>query len=57
MDMRVKIAGVEWNNPVTVASGTFGSGDFHVQTLEPADMDTTDHSNTLLPKEWTRLLM
>ena len=25
MDMRVKIAGVEWNNPVTVASGTFGS--------------------------------
>ena len=26
MDMRVKIAGVEWNNPVTVASGTFGSG-------------------------------
>ncbi len=27
MDMRVKIAGVEWNNPVTVASGTFGSGE------------------------------
>lgn len=26
MDMRVNIAGVEWNNPVTVASGTFGSG-------------------------------
>lgn len=26
MDMKVKIAGVEWNNPVTVASGTFGSG-------------------------------
>lgn len=26
MNMRIKIAGVEWNNPVTVASGTFGSG-------------------------------
>ena len=27
MDMRVNIAGVEWTNPVTVASGTFGSGE------------------------------
>ena len=26
MDMRVNIAGVTWKNPVTVASGTFGSG-------------------------------
>lgn len=26
MNMRVEIAGVEWKNPVTVASGTFGSG-------------------------------
>ena len=26
MNMRVNIAGVEWKNPVTVASGTFGSG-------------------------------
>ena len=26
MNMKVTIAGVEWNNPVTVASGTFGSG-------------------------------
>ena len=25
MDMRVNIAGVEWKNPVTVASGTFGT--------------------------------
>lgn len=25
-DMRVNIAGVDWKNPVTVASGTFGSG-------------------------------
>ena len=25
MNMKVNIAGVEWNNPVTVASGTFGS--------------------------------
>ncbi len=27
MDLRVNIAGVEWKNPVTVASGTFGSGE------------------------------
>ena len=26
MNMKVDIAGVEWNNPVTVAAGTFGSG-------------------------------
>ena len=26
IDTRVKIAGVEWKNPVTTASGTFGSG-------------------------------
>ena len=26
MNMKVNIAGVEWNTPVTVASGTFGSG-------------------------------
>lgn len=25
-NMSVKVAGVEWKNPVTVASGTFGSG-------------------------------
>ena len=25
-DTRVTIAGVEWKNPVTTASGTFGSG-------------------------------
>ena len=27
MNMSVNIAGVEWKNPVTVASGTFGSGE------------------------------
>ena len=26
MNMAVNIAGVEWKNPVTTASGTFGSG-------------------------------
>ena len=26
MNMKVNIAGTEWKNPVTVASGTFGSG-------------------------------
>ena len=26
VNMKVNIAGVEFNNPVTVASGTFGSG-------------------------------
>ena len=32
-DMRVNIAGVEWKNPVTTASGTFGSG------IEFAELD------------------
>ena len=27
MNMKVNLAGVEWKNPVTVASGTFGSGE------------------------------
>ena len=27
MNMKINIAGVEWKNPVTVASGTFGSGE------------------------------
>ena len=26
MNMKVNIAGVEWKNPVTEESGTFGSG-------------------------------
>lgn len=34
MDMRVKIAGVEWNNPLTVASGTFGSGEEYSEFVD-----------------------
>ena len=34
MDMRVKSAGVEWNNPVTVASGTFGSGEEYSEFVD-----------------------
>ena len=34
MYMRVKIAGVEWNNPVTVASGTFGSGEEYSEFVD-----------------------
>ena len=34
MDMRVKIAGVEWNNPVTVATGTFGSGEEYSEFVD-----------------------
>ena len=34
MDMRVKIAGVEWNNPVTVASGTCGSGEEYSEFVD-----------------------
>ena len=34
MDMRVKIAGVEWNNPVTVPSGTFGSGEEYSEFVD-----------------------
>ena len=26
MNTKINIAGVEWRNPVTTASGTFGSG-------------------------------
>ena len=32
--MRVKIAGVEWNIPVTVASGTFGSGEEYSEFVD-----------------------
>ncbi len=34
MDMRMKIAGVEWKNPVTVASGTFGSGEEYSEFVD-----------------------
>lgn len=34
MNLKVKIAGVEWNNPVTVASGTFGSGTEYSELLD-----------------------
>ena len=34
MDMRVKLAGVEWKNPVTVASGTFGSGEEYSEFVD-----------------------
>ena len=36
MNMSVNIAGVEWKNPVTTASGTFGSG---VEFSEYVDLD------------------
>ena len=34
MNMKVNIAGVEWNNPVTVASGTFGSGEEYSEFVD-----------------------
>ncbi len=34
MDLRVNIAGVEWKNPVTVASGTFGSGEEYAEFMD-----------------------
>ena len=34
VDMRVKLAGVEWKNPVTVASGTFGSGEEYSEFVD-----------------------
>lgn len=34
MDMQVNIAGVRWKNPVTVASGTFGSGEEYSEFME-----------------------
>ena len=47
MNMSVNIAGVEWKNPVTVASGTFGSGEEfseyvdlnHARTPDPVRRD------------------
>lgn len=36
MNLKVNIAGVEWKNPVTVASGTFGSG---VEFAEYVDLE------------------
>ena len=43
MDMSVNIAGVEWKNPVTVASGTFGSG------AEFADYVAVSYTHLTLP--------
>ena len=34
MNMKVNIAGVEWNNPVKVASGTFGSGEEYSEFVD-----------------------
>ncbi len=34
MDMQINIAGVMWKNPVTVASGTFGSGEEYSEFVE-----------------------
>ena len=34
MDMSVNIAGVKWKNPVTVASGTFGSGEEYSEFVD-----------------------
>ena len=36
VNMKVNIAGVEFNNPVTVASGTFGSGAEYEQFVDLA---------------------
>ena len=44
MDMRVKIAGVEWNNPVTVASGTFGSGEEYSEFVDLNRLGNTSAS-------------
>ncbi len=34
MNLSIKIAGVEWKNPVTVASGTFGSGEEYADYVD-----------------------
>ena len=34
MNMKINIAGVEWKNPVTVASGTFGSGEEYSEFVD-----------------------
>ena len=41
VNMKVNIAGVEFNNPVTVASGTFGSG---MEYCEYVDLNKFGHN-------------
>ena len=40
MNLSVNIAGVEWKNPVTVASGTFGSGAEYAEFVDRKGLQT-----------------
>ena len=51
MDMSVNIAGVEWKNPVTVASGTFGSGEEFSELCGSEPPGSSDR-----PKVWQMFL-
>ena len=42
MNMSVNIAGVEWKNPVTVASGTFGSGEEFAEFVDLNQSGSSD---------------
>ena len=46
MNLSVNIAGVEWKNPVTTASGTFGSG---MEYAEYVDLNKLGAVTTKLP--------
>ena len=43
MNMSVNIAGVEWKNPVTVASGTFGSGEEFSEFVDLNRLGSSDN--------------
>ena len=55
-NMSVNVAGVEWKNPVTVASGTFGSGaeysEFRKGSKATGAFISTDRSNNSETTDW-----
>lgn len=60
-DTRVTIAGVEWKNPVTTASGTFGSGtefsefvDLNIWELSQQKVLPMFHGKVIRRREWPR---
>ena len=48
MNLSVNIAGVEWKNPVTTASGTFGSGMEYAEYVDLNKLGAVPRS-TLFP--------
>ena len=53
-NMSVNVAGVEWKNPVTVASGTFGSGAEYSEFVDLNRLGavTCPHKSGIPPCTW-----